>query len=457
MTDRMQAKATIWSEIATLPPQLWQNRLLLVVMAVAIVLGVSIAHENWIYLAVLGALPFVLLWPVQVALGVYALLLPFSDVDVLGGGGTLAWFVGVATAAILLGIGLVHKRVQRPAVAALWWTLFICWGLATALWCLDREALLHRLPTAISLLLFYLVVVSLRFRRKEISWVIAITILGGCLAAGFTAYQFHSGYFYHGTTQRASLAVEGRETDPNQLAASLLLPIALAFGSFLSSSGSKSRITSLSAVALMVLALLLSMSRGGLLSLAVMIAVFLYRLRFSRRMLIPVVILLGLLGAVPSYFFERFRDAMITGGAGRLSIWTVGLQLIRNFGVFGAGLSNFPVAYNLFPGVGPQFHGFGRASHNIYLEMAVELGIPGLLLFFLAVRSQLKTGPHGRILLSRVSEDQARQVACQAACCAVLVAGIFLDILWRKTFWFSWILMAVVSQLPAGDSDRDLA
>jgi hypothetical protein len=203
MNDRMQAKATIWSEIATLPPQLWQNRLLLVVMAVAIVLGVSIAHENWIYLAVLGALPFVLLWPVQVALGVYALLLPFSDVDVLGGGGTLAWFVGVAAAAILLGIGLVHKRVQRPAVAAVWWTLFICWALATALWCLDREALLHRLPTAISLLLFYLVVVSLRFRRKEISWVIAITILGGCLAAGFTAYQFHSGYFYHGTTQRA--------------------------------------------------------------------------------------------------------------------------------------------------------------------------------------------------------------------------------------------------------------
>ena len=109
--------------------------------------------------------------------------------------------------------------------------------------------------------------------------------------------------------------------------------------------------------------------------------------------------------------------------------------------LFGTGLGNFTVVYNDFAGYAPRFAGFSRDSHNTYLGIATELGLIGFLLFVAAVFSQFRAAGE-----ARRSSVPPLMVAAEAACYAILVAGMFGDMLWDKTFWFSSMLLMLASQ-----------
>jgi O-antigen ligase len=106
--------------------------------------------------------------------------------------------------------------------------------------------------------------------------------------------------------------------------------------------------------------------------------------------------------------------------------------------VFGAGLDNFSNAFEKYVGTSRFSVGDRRASHNIYLTVAVEFGILGILFLFEAVRSQMRAFPRP----TRNMLTSSRLVAFEAACWGMLIAGFSLDILWRKAFWFVLALSA---------------
>ncbi len=131
----------------------------------------AIVQENWVLIIVAAIVPLVILWPVQMSLGIFAFLVPFDSVAILGDkatGTTLNWVIGAVSAAILLGIGIVNRRLERPPRAALWWILFMTWSTATVLWAVEPDKALQRLPTAFALLLLYVVAVSFRMSRNEL-------------------------------------------------------------------------------------------------------------------------------------------------------------------------------------------------------------------------------------------------------------------------------------------------
>ena len=155
---------------------------------------------------------------------------------------------------------------------------------------------------------------------------------------------------------------------------------------------------------------------------------------------------------MPAKFYERI-DAVISGqddtGSGRLDIWRIGLRAFERSGVLGAGLDNFPLLYQ---GYVP---GAGTSSHNMYLGVLIDLGVPGLAMMLAAIASGLlavwrvRSAGHGSIALS----------ALEAACIGTLMSGMFGDILWTKSFWLAWILLAwaMYSEKRAGDTADALA
>src|SRR5690349_10931450 len=152
------------------------------------VASISIVKEDWLLLAGAVAIPLFFLWPVQMSLGTFALLLPFDSVAALGtssAGTTLNWFIGALTAVILFGMGLVNRRLERPPRAAIWWVIFMTWTTVTVLWALEPAKALQRLPTVFALVLLYVVAVSFRMTRREFSGIVCLTIPGGMVAAGF--------------------------------------------------------------------------------------------------------------------------------------------------------------------------------------------------------------------------------------------------------------------------------
>ena len=428
---------------------LWTAGGLLAVTAV--VLGMTVASENWIYLALALAAVISLWAPIEAALGAYALLLPFQSIAVLGHstkGTTLNWAVGAIAAVALLGTGMARRRLTYLPRPALWWILFVFWALLTMAWAMDPRVALERAPTVVALIALYCVAVCWRISEKQFQFLSRLAILGGCLAAAYLIYQYFHGVTYTnwvGVTRRASLVLGGRETNPNGIGTDLVLPFALVIGEFLSAARRSWKLLALCAAGCMAYAVFLTMSRGSLLALTIVLAVCAYRMGLNRRLLLIGGSLLALLVTLPSTFFLRIKEAAATGGAGRLDIWRAGLHALERHFLFGAGLANFPVAYQEVAGYARSFVGYGRGAHNIYLETGVEFGILGCVLLIGAIVANFRLV--GR-LRSAAHKVPARMVALEAACWGMLVAGCFEAIVWDKSFWLTWMMLLMAIRLP---------
>lgn len=415
--------------------------LIILLIGAGALTGVVVVYEKWLLLVTLAAIPFVLRWPVETSLGIFAFVLPFDSVSALqkeGTGTTLSFLIGGASGIILVTTGLVTGRLERPPRAALWWGLFVLWGATTLLWAFQPKAALDRLPTAIACFLFYLAAVSFRLTRKELSTVFLLTILGGIVAA---AYGF-LGFIQAAGVERATLVLGERATNPNTFAASLLLSLSLALGRFILARGWLEKLVMMAAVCTIALGILLSMSRGILIGAAAVILIYVYRLGLRRRMVFAVFLLLLLLSAMPALFFARVQTAMSDRGAGRFDIWQTGLSAFQQYGLIGAGLNNFPEVYDKFAADAAQFRGFHRDPHNIYLGIGVEMGAVGLLLFLGGVKSQLRDVQ--RFYVAAKAFEAPMVVACEAACWGMLIAGFSGTFVWNKSFWLSWVYLTLV-------------
>ncbi len=137
---------------------------------------------------------------------------------------------------------------------------------------------------------------------------------------------------------------------------------------------------------------LYTFSRGGLLTLACVMPALVWRARHR----LAVLAVLGLAAAgffwVTSTAFTRdyserastISDYEEDGSArGRLNAWTTSWRVFLDYPVFGVGPNNLEVVH---PRYSPEPWRF-RVSHNAYLEVLAECGLPALILFVALIAS----------------------------------------------------------------------
>jgi O-Antigen ligase len=403
----------------------------------AAAISVAIALQEFALAAVIVCVPLLLLMPVQLSLGVFAFTLPFDSILLIGRGVTLAWLVGAAAGAILLVYGIMAKRLQKPPRAALWLGIFVLWTCASLVWSLDPAMSMERLPSVLSLYGLYVVAISFRIHPEERRAVVLLAIAGGSVAACYAIREFAQGTAWVGS--RASLVVGGLEANPNDFASSLLLPLSLALGAFLTARTFLKAAAMLAALAVVALCIFLTMSRGSLFALGAVLLTYLYRVGMHKRILLPFSLLVTTVFFLPSQFSRRLYEGVSSRAQGRFDIWDVSIQIVKRYGLFGAGLENFHAAYNQFAGYAPIFRGFDRDPHNIYIQIFAETGIVGLVLFGVAIWSQFRP-------LRSFPKQQSpnyQLLAIEAGCWGLLAHGLAANLLWRKYFWLAWILLAI--------------
>ena len=188
-------------------------------------------------------------------------------------------------------------------------------------------------------------------------------------------------------------SVESLSYDPNDIA--LLQVMALPLIVYLySTSGRRLRVV-LAVMALLCLyGVVLTQSRGGFLALVVAGSLILSRSSMSRSAKVSIValgiVVFGVLAGTA--WKDRIRTMWDpqseydqTAG-GRTEVWKASLLLLATH-PWGVGIDNFVTAEGLSHG------GTGKwsASHNSFLEIAVELGIVGLVIFIRLLRGVMKT------------------------------------------------------------------
>ena len=163
-------------------------------------------------------------------------------------------------------------------------------------------------------------------------------------------------------------------------------------------------------LAVLFVALVLTISRGGWFCFGIGFMVWLWLLwRHQRPGLARVPLAAALVLAVGLMFVARmdltpvqqriatfeeiYHQPDELTGEGRVSIWKSTLRMIKDRPVFGTGLGTYRWAFpayrekNLFYGV--------RFAHNDYLQMAAEIGVPGLILWcifiYMLLREAMRT------------------------------------------------------------------
>ena len=136
---------------------------------------------------------------------------------------------------------------------------------------------------------------------------------------------------------------------------------------------------------LMILAVVFSRSRGGILVMVLIAALFIYLLSFSRRFKAlfagSLLLFICLYGGIIGFdeVIKRFAT-FYESSLARFDIWYKSLAMLRDHIFTGIGMGGYEFLSPAYLKDMPAGYWYDRA-HNEYVELAIELGMPMMLLF----------------------------------------------------------------------------
>lgn len=324
----------------------------------------------------------------------YVALLAFTIIVV-----TARW--GGAEAAIsiaLLGLLASGRDIRAPS-PFLWGVALIAWAFVTSTVAIAPEVAQATVVDRLKVIgIFWVVMNAIRSERQ-------LRIFLMIFVGSFFIYPARGAIlnYLHGETLFGRAIWIHIYNNPNDLAAMALL----ALGAALSLSAWKYekpiiRWASAACAATFLLVILLTQSRGGILGLTLGFAPPLFA-RLFRKPLIPICVATAMVVAfslLPQSLWVRLsgmRDLTSTAtiaeadpegsAAQRWEIQKTAWKIFSAHPLVGVGLGCYPVANRRYaPDLG------ARDTHNTYLNLAAELGIPGLLMWLGLIISALRQG-----------------------------------------------------------------
>jgi O-antigen ligase len=392
----------------------------------------------------------------------FSAMVMFAYLEVLSvlGGVSLAKVAGalivVAWIAAVSASGRRERNLFTTHPAFTYLVLaFLAWSAISVAWSESSStALTSVMRYALNAFLLPIAFTAMRDRRDAMR-ILAAIVLGASIAAVSAIIA----------PPPPESAIYGRAAgtvgDPNELAAALLvgLAVAVAFAINRHINPALRALSGLSA-ALCLTGILLSLSRGGLLgtACALLIAIAVggrWRgrvLALCGALLVMAVGYFAFVASLPAK--QRVLDVGAEGGTGRLDLWTVGLRMIEAHPFTGIGSGQFPVSsvhYLLRPGLiqsGAFILSTPKVAHNTYLNITAELGLVGGILFVAMIVFCVGCA---LIAIKRVTRagDECMEILMRGFVVAVggyLVTLLFLSESTEKLFW---ILLAIGPALLA--------
>jgi len=291
-----------------------------------------------------------------------------------------------------------------------------------------------------SVIVFFLIANTITTIRR-LKLMIGSMALWGVINAWTAVRDYSTGYMaVHGTR------ITGYDSplagDPNDLALTLNLILALAIGLCLAAETTTKRLLLLAVIGFLAAGVIASFSRGGFLTLVAVLIVFAakqVRRRGPVALAVPLILLLVASPLLPEGYGDRVytifhTEADTTGSAdARWAGMVLGFQLMLENPLVGLGLNMHGLA---FPERGLGWQGI----HSAFIQIGADLGVPGLLVYVLLVMQlfrgvrqtmkQLRASPQGRALV-------ALGTGIHLVLVAYLVGGFLLPVAYRFYFYYA--------------------
>lgn len=322
-------------------------------------------------------------------LAAYFALAPMHQTMVLSNGSTVVKYLAFAVMLACVAQGYLENKRFIVILDLVWPVLtMLGWFALSVIWSDSRSKTISSLISTGSYCAMMLIVGSRRWNRKEKALFLAVLILS-CVYYSFQLIRT-SASVKRATLSFAMQQEESKDADQNTLALNVGFGALAAFQVFLKRKNGYIKWVALSASLAIIAGIVTTGSRGGLVAVLAG-AVYLVFLESEVNIRLRNNILLIAVGFVIAYWLvfdlnilhndflvSRFKKADISSMSGRTEIWGQYLSTLfsRPVGFLcGYGFGCDAIAHAAYMG-----RNWMRASHNDYISILCQAGIPGLLL-----------------------------------------------------------------------------
>ena len=305
---------------------------------------------------------------------------------------------------------------------------------------------------------------------KKTMWLLLIV---GIFLGGISVYQYVSQDFTNpiggfGQTDFKNIVgkekdfrVSGPVGDPNYYAQIMLVLFPIGFERFWNDKSKVKKIIALLSFILTLSAVVLTFSRGGFVALLItgILLIIYFKLDVARIIFILLVMFLFIQFLPDNYLSRMETLSFLVPGSetdprtevsyrGRISEVVVGLQMFLDNPVLGVGYNNYNINYLDYSrrlGIDPRFE--YRSAHSLYVEVAAETGILGLMVYTF-ILYQVFSGivKSWRQLKEHGEDEQASMVAGFAiGFIGYLAAALFIHDAYPRYFW---LLVGIAFTIP---------
>ncbi|MBA3890761.1 MAG: O-antigen ligase family protein [Gemmatimonadaceae bacterium] len=366
-------------------------------------------------------------------LALFVFSIPYENGVVLQGVGSVARLIGFAAIAVVVmstyDRGMLRFRV--PSLFLVVAVAYMVWSAMSVFWSIVPNVSLGEGASLLQLVAMVWMIHQVAQTERQRDLLAQAFVVG----AYFTIVLALSEFARATDTFRISAGI-----NPNWFAIACAFGIPIAWGLALRAKHQAAFWLNALYPAFAIVAVVLSASRGGLITMLVALTIIpltLPRLGIGKRMAVVVAMGLFVVGSAmyaPRAFpgleqnIVRLKEttAELDGGTftGRTTIWAAGMDAFWSSPLVGVGAGSFRYAVE-------ERLGLRRAAHNAYLSVAVASGLIGLLLFL----SLIATATLG-VLMTR-----ARRLELLVLIATLFVGMIPANLEGTKSVWFllSWI------------------
>ncbi len=297
---------------------------------------------------------------------------------------------------------------------------------------------------------YFLVVNLLRSKEWFMRGVFA-TVCSAAMVALYGLYQNFFGVFdqvWHDTDMFSE--IEGRVVstfeNPNVLAEYLIMVIPLMTALFIVGKGPRMKVGGAFAIVVTVGCLVYTWSRGAW--LGIIIGMLLFFLMYSKNTM--ALLLFGSVGIpflpfiLPSSITSRFLSIGNLGDSStsyRVNIWRGVVNMAEDFWTSGIGVGNPPFAV-VYPAYALSGIETAPHSHNLYLQILVELGVVGLAVFLTLLFINAQGG-----FEFHMKEKRREKLYSSAIFCGIIgvLAQGMTDYIWYnyRVFLMFWLILGL--------------
>ncbi|MCG0275302.1 MAG: O-antigen ligase family protein [Thermosediminibacteraceae bacterium] len=383
-------------------------------------------------------------------IGIYIVVLILPLVDTLYS----VLLMGLTFVAMLLKIDKGKLGIPNGVVPAFF---FLASAAIAAFFSVARNESLKIFPIYVAYLMTFLVFYYFSKDEKVMKIALLFQIISTVGISFYGIYQF---FFVRIPTAAAwvdtklfpkiSMRVYATLENPNVLAEYLVFVIPIVIAFILTSKKIERKAVFSGLLGVILTCLIMTMSRGGWLGLALAIVIF---AAVAERRLFIVLVLIALISPLflPSVIIDRIASIgslQDSSNAYRITIWIATLRMLKDYWLtgLGLGLQAFSRVYRDYMIAGT----FALHSHNFYLQMCLELGMLGFISFLWFVIKELK-GTDRFLKAKKNSWKALFAVGIVSAMFGHLLHGLF-DHVWFSprialVFWeMAGILSAIITE-----------